>query len=103
MSDDLMDRIRAANAFLAGIGWVMMVLEVHGLWRNLGKARRMRYISISCFAFAVMYGSLEAAYWPEHNVRLAWTFLAVVSMIAAGVCGNMEARARRKKRMNGGE
>lgn len=98
MSPDLLDKIRSANAFLSAVGFTLMVMEVHGLWKYISRARKMRYISISIFAFAVCYGSLEAAYWPEHNLRVIWTSVAVISMVAAGVCGNLERSAREKQR-----
>lgn len=82
------DEIRSFNSFMAAVGWALLTWEIVHVWRDVNIARRMRYIALTMFALAVAYGSLEAAFWPRYQFRLALIAVAVLSMVAAGVIAN---------------
>jgi hypothetical protein len=79
------DEVRSVNAFLAAVGWGLLVAELRHVWHRATPARRLRYISIQLFALTICYGSLEQAYWPQYQFRVLLGFLAVSTMVVAGV------------------
>jgi hypothetical protein len=100
MSHDLADKIRTGTAFLSAVGLLLLVLETKHLWKFISGARKLRYISLSMFGSAICYGSLEAAYWPQHQIRVVWLFLAALSMVIAGWAGVKKNRDNRQEYNN---